>query len=114
MRTILLIAPIIAASMPCPRAALARGECVYPRVRTLPNGNLAFARPIFIYDAPNGKPISRLRLFMAFVVASERNGFLQIMGSTNSDPDYRDGQIVGWVRKADFAEEPLRNCDFPH
>jgi hypothetical protein len=108
-----IIARIVAAAMLISCSAQAAGECVYPLARPGPSGNLVFVHPIYIYDAPNGRQTSQLKLFVSFIAAAEQSQFLQITGSESSDPDYPRGQTVGWIRRSDFVQLPQRNCNMP-
>ena len=85
--------------------------CVYPKAKDVA-GHLVFPQPVYIYAEPN--PASRrtqLTLFESFNVAAEADGFLQIAGAADAAPDFKEGETIGWVRKAEFDSVPLRNCN---
>ena len=95
------------------RARGAYNGCVYPKTKPGPSHNLVLSHRVFIYEqpSPTAKVLSELKLLIAFNIEAEKGEFWRVAGSTSSEPNFKEGQIVGWVRKADFDQVPLRNCN---
>ena len=95
------------------RALGAYNGCVYPKTKPGPSHNITLRHRVFIYEQPSStaKVRSELKLLVAFHIEAEKGEFWQVAGSSSSEPNFKEGQIVGWVRKADFDQVPLRNCN---
>src|SRR3954469_24159588 len=95
------------------RALGAYNGCVYPKTKPGPAHNIALLHRVFIYEqpSPTAKVLSELKLLIAINIEAEKGQFWQVAGSTSSEPNFKEGQIVGWVRKADFDQVPPRNCN---
>ena len=89
--------------------------CVFPKVRPLPNRNIAFARPVFVYPRPraDARPRVLLKRLYAFNFIAERSGFLEITGTPSSAPNFPEDQVAGWVKSDDMDWQALRNCYIP-
>jgi hypothetical protein len=95
------------------RARGAYNGCVYPKTKPGHSHNIALLHRVFIYQqpSPTAKMLSELKLLIAFNIEAEKGEFWQVAGSTSSEPNFKEGQIVGWVMKADFDQVPPRNCN---
>src|SRR3954452_6828666 len=94
------------------RAQGAYNGCVYPKTKPGPSHNIVLLHRVFIYEQPSpiAKVLSELKLLVAFYIETEKGEFWQVAGSGSSQPN-KEGQTVGWVRKADFDQVPPRNCN---
>jgi hypothetical protein len=89
------------------------GQCVFPKTKTLPNGNLSLVKPTYISDKPSPEGAKSLTSMSSFRIDAEENGFIRLI----TTPDYSlpapqtgEGKVVGWGKLKDFDVIALRNC----
>lgn len=81
------------------------GQCLFPKTKTLPNGDIEFASQVPVFATPSKDTIiGYLKTLKSFTSGISSSGFIQI--SPNNDP----AQTIGWVRESDFYPVEPRNC----
>lgn len=90
--------------------AMAGVSCVYTKTRTLPNGYLALARPVFVYAEADSKAQRKeITSVGSFYVTERRNGFIKLADPKHfeTNPAY---SFAGWAKASDFDDVAYRNC----
>jgi hypothetical protein len=91
------------------------GQCVFPKTKTLPNGNLSFVHAIDISDQPSPQAaIKPLVSMQAYQISAEDKGFIMLVTVPDyslPDPQANAGKTVGWGKIRDFDVQELRNCN---
>ncbi|WP_122555624.1 hypothetical protein [Pseudomonas viridiflava] len=91
------------------------GKCVFPKTKTLPNGNLSFVHAIGISDLPSPQAAVKPLVSMeAYQISAEEKGFIKLVTVPDyslADPQVNAGKIVGWGKIRDFDLQAQRNCN---
>jgi len=91
------------------------GQCVFPKTKILPNGNLSFVHAIDISDQPSPEAaIKPLVSMKAYQISAEEKGFIKLVTVPDyslADPQANAGKIVGWGKIRDFDFQAQRNCN---
>lgn len=115
MRQAIVVAALSVLASATANAADYTGQCVYPRERSTPNGNIEFMAPTYIFNEPKtGSSKQLLTSFSSFKVKAEKNGYIQLStvpDYSKQNPDEGAGEIVGWATPANFRSIELRNCN---
>ena len=85
------------------------GDCVIPKAKTLPTGNLdrKFINIHFKPDPASGIFV-KVAAPVGFEVVGEEGGWWQVAGVPNSP--FKNGEVLGWIRKSEVNSQPWRNC----
>lgn len=91
------------------------GQCVFPKTKILPNGNLSFVHAIDISDQPSPQAaIKPLVSMEAYQINAEEKGFIMLVtvpDYAQPDPQANAGKTVGWGKIRDFDVQAQRNCN---
>lgn len=91
------------------------GQCVFPKTKILPNGNLSFVHAIDISDQPSPEAaIKPLVSMEAYQISAEEKGFIMLVtvpDYSRPDPQANAGKTVGWGKMRDFDVQAQRNCN---
>lgn len=91
------------------------GQCVFPKTKILPNGNLSFVHAIYISDQPSPEAaIKPLVSLEAYQISAEEKGFIKLVTVPDyslADSQANAGKIVGWGKIRDFDFQAQRNCN---
>jgi hypothetical protein len=91
------------------------GQCVFPKTKILPNGNLSFVHAIDISDQPSPQgAIKPLVSMEAYQISAEEKGFIMLVtvpDYSQPDPQANAGKTVGWGKIRDFDVQAQRNCN---
>lgn len=91
------------------------GQCVFPKTKILPNGNLSFVHAIDISDQPSPEAATKPLVSLdAYQISAEEKGFIKLVTVPDyslADPQANAGEIVGWGKIRDFDFQAQRNCN---
>lgn len=100
----------------CMGNAHAQEQCVMPKSHVAKNGWLVVDQPVAVFKEQTGairNVVSVIDHPQAYWVSDEINGFVLISTTPNYnlyEPNSTANRKVGWVRKSDMEQVPLRSC----